>query len=106
MVAAEAQLNGIPVLAGGRGALPEVVGAGGLCLPIPADYTPESRTPPPAEDVAPWVDAIVGLWDDPGRYATASAAALAASERWHSEATLPNWERFLSGLTGTQNRSG
>lgn len=100
LVSAESQLNGIPVIASDRGALPEVVGSGGLCLPIPASVTPESRTPPTAEDVAPWVDAIIDLCDDPHRYATASAAARAASERWLPETTLPNWEQFLCRLTG------
>lgn len=47
----EAQLNGLPVLASNRGALPEVVGAGGLTLD-------------PHADVRQWVDALRRLYRD------------------------------------------
>lgn len=99
-VAAEALLNGIPVVASDRGALPEVVGAGGVCLPLPADLTPESRTPPSAADVRPWAEAVFRLWDDPVAYATASRAARDAATRWHPNAVVPRWEAFLAALAG------
>ena len=46
LVAAEAMLNGIPVLASNRGALPETIGDAGFLIDIPARYTPETRTCP------------------------------------------------------------
>ncbi len=52
LVAAEAMLNGIPVLASNRGALPETIGDAGFLFDIPARYTPESREVPTAEEVA------------------------------------------------------
>lgn len=97
-VAAEAMLNGIPVVASDRGALPEVVGSGGVCLPIPAHVTPDTRTPPLAEDVRPWVDAVLKVWDDPTAYAASSAAAREASAAWHPDTVVPQWERFLTDL--------
>ena len=39
LVAAEAMLNGIPVLASNRGALPETIGDAGFLFDIPARYT-------------------------------------------------------------------
>jgi glycosyltransferase involved in cell wall biosynthesis len=97
-VAAESMFNGIPVVASDRGALPEAIGSGGRCLPIPAHITPETRTPPSAEEVAPWIEAVLALWDEPVRYASASAAAEAASRAWHPEVVVPQWETFLTSL--------
>jgi glycosyltransferase involved in cell wall biosynthesis len=97
-VAAEAMFSGIPVVTSDRGALPEVVGTGGTCLPIPAHITPETRTPPTAEEVTPWVEAVIGLWDNATRYETASVAAKSASTAWHSGAVVPRWEEFLASL--------
>ena len=49
LVAAEAMLNGIPVLASNRGALPETIGSAGFLLDIPARYTSETRDVPTAK---------------------------------------------------------
>lgn len=62
----EATANGIPVVATDRGGLPERVGEGGVVLPLPVGLTPASRALPTAEEVAPWVDAIIRLWDEAG----------------------------------------
>ena len=80
-VAMEAMTNGIPVLASNRGGLPETIGnsphpnplpegegtSGGFLFDIPARYTPETRDLPTAEEVEPWVETIIRLWDDRGR---------------------------------------
>jgi glycosyltransferase involved in cell wall biosynthesis len=97
-VAAEAMLNGIPVITSNRGALPEVVGTGGVCLPIPAHVTPGTHTPPSAAEVSPWIDAILKLWDDTGAYASAVGAARSSCAVWHPEAVVPRWEQFLTTL--------
>jgi len=105
-VAAEAMRNGIPVVASDRGALPEVVGAGGVCLPIPADITPESVRPPTEDEVAPWIAAVLRWWDDPGAYAGASAAARAGATRWHPDVVVPRWEAFLTELAARPSGRG
>jgi glycosyltransferase involved in cell wall biosynthesis len=64
-VAAEAFMNGIPVLASRRGALPQTLKHAGVLLDIPEKYTPQTRTAPTADEVAPWLEAIEHLWDDP-----------------------------------------
>ena len=47
----------------GRGALSEVLPSE-FCLPIPERFTPFVNAPPTPDEVAPWVDAIIRLWDD------------------------------------------
>jgi glycosyltransferase involved in cell wall biosynthesis len=63
-VAVEALINGIPVLASRRGGLPEVLERVGFLFDVPERYTPESRQVPTADEVAPWVQTIIRLWDD------------------------------------------
>lgn len=93
-VAAEALLNGIPVVASDRGALPQVVGSGGVCLPLPEWLTADITRLPSEADMAPWAAAVTRLWDDP----TASAVATAWAGRWHPDTVTARWEQFLSAL--------
>ncbi len=53
-VIAEAQANGIPVIAADIPALREAIGAGGLTVPL--------------DDPAAWVDALRAVWSDAERY--------------------------------------
>lgn len=99
LVAAEALLNGIPVLASRRGALPEVVGECGLLLNSPDSYTADSREAPRPEDIEPWVEAILHLWDDPQVYAEASYRACRHAERWHEDRLAPLYRDFFASLT-------
>jgi glycosyltransferase involved in cell wall biosynthesis len=98
LVAIEAMLNGIPVVASDRGALTETLGRAGLLLPLPAHLTPASRHLPTADEVAPWVDAILRLWDDASFADEHRRRALAESRRWAPEVLKPRYARFLAGL--------
>ena len=82
--AIEAIINGLPVVASDRGALPEVLGSSGVALPLPDRVTPATRILPTAEEVVPWVAAIARLWDDPDHYAEHRRRALAEARRWES----------------------
>ena len=75
-VAAEAQVNGIPVVASDRGGLPEAVGPGGFLLLAEA----------PAED---WAEKIRELWTDQTLYDDLSAKALAHAARKEMD---PDWQ--------------
>jgi glycosyltransferase involved in cell wall biosynthesis len=97
-VAAEAMINGLPVLASDRGALPETVGDGGVLLPISDRYTPATRDVPTAEEVGPWVAALLRLWDDPARYDTLSRAARARADRWRPDRIAAEHDAFFRGL--------
>jgi glycosyltransferase involved in cell wall biosynthesis len=69
MVAAEAMAAGVPVVAAGVDAVPDVVGADGGVLV-------------PREDAAATAHAITALLDAPGRRAALSASARIRARRW------------------------
>jgi glycosyltransferase involved in cell wall biosynthesis len=98
LVAAEAMLNGIPVLGSNRGALPETIGDGGHLFDIPACYRPETRIVPTAAEVEPWVETIIRLWDDAAYYERWSDAARVHAERWRPERLAPIYTEFFSNV--------
>lgn len=57
-VAAEAMMNGIPVLASQSGGLPGNVGEGGICLPAPQATQQDWTRLPTDEEMRPWFDAM------------------------------------------------
>ncbi len=98
LVAVEAMVNGIPVVASDRGALPETLGGSGVVLPLPDRLTPFTRELPTAEEVAPWVEAIIALWDDPVWYAEQSRRAAAESVRWSTEVLGPQYTHLFENV--------
>ena len=99
LAAAEAMANGIPVLASNRGSLPEIVGDAGFLFDIPEKNTPASRELPTAEEVAPWVETIIRLWDDEEFYRFVSSRAKDRSNRWRPEQLAPRYREFFSNIT-------
>ncbi len=95
-VAAEAMINGIPVLGSTRGALPEVIDDEELLLDIPVQYTPESRELPTVKEVRPWIDAIQRLWDDDSYYSQVSQRCRRRSQRWNPQELVAEFERAIS----------
>jgi len=98
LAAAEAMTNGIPVVVSDRGALPETVGEGGIVLDIPARYTVRTTEVPTGEEVEPWVEAIIRLWDDGAFYRQQSDKSLAWSQRWSPERLRPLYVDFLRNV--------
>jgi glycosyltransferase involved in cell wall biosynthesis len=98
LVAIEAMVNGVPVIGSDRGGIPETLGNAGIVLPIPERITPITRMLPTAEEVAPWVEAVIRLWDDEEFYADHQRRALAESRRWSPEVREPQYVRFFSDL--------
>ena len=68
LVAIEAMINGIPVVGSDRGGIPETLGDSGFVLPLPDWMTSETDVVPTAQEVEPWVDTIVRLWEDEELY--------------------------------------
>jgi glycosyltransferase involved in cell wall biosynthesis len=98
LVAAEAMLNGIPVVASDRGALPETLGKAGLLLNIPERYTPQTKIVPSAEEVEPWIEMIIRLWDDDKLCEQASQAARRESHRWHPDRIAAIYREFFGSI--------
>lgn len=94
-VAAEALGAGVPVVASNRGALPETVGDAGILLDIPERLTPTSQEKPTAADAAPWVDAIISLWDDEKRRKTLRENGLQREKHWTEERVVELYETAL-----------
>jgi glycosyltransferase involved in cell wall biosynthesis len=99
LVAAEAMINGIPVLASNRGALPEIIGNGGDLFDIPERYTPDTRAVPTAGEIQPWVDRIINLWDDPVAYVEAGQRAHARAQTWRPDRIGPLYRSFFAGIS-------
>jgi glycosyltransferase involved in cell wall biosynthesis/GT2 family glycosyltransferase len=97
--AIEAMLNGIPVLGSNRGALPETLGEVAFRFDIPERYTPRTCTIPTEEEVEPWVETIIRLWDNPGEYQQASEAARQHAQQWTPERMAPIYKDFFSRIT-------
>jgi glycosyltransferase involved in cell wall biosynthesis len=98
LVAIEAMVNGIPVIGSDRGGIPETLGDSGFILPLPDRLTPATRLLPTPEDVAPWVEAIIRLWDDRASYAEHERRALSESRRWAPEILEPQYAHFFDSL--------
>ncbi len=98
LVAIEAMINGIPVIGSDRGGIPETLGDGGVALPLPERLTPESRILPSAEEVEPWVQAIIRLWDDQAWYQGQSNRGREQAERWHPDRLRPLYGEFFGGV--------
>jgi glycosyltransferase involved in cell wall biosynthesis len=99
-VAAEALANGVPVLGSRRSALVETLADAGFLFDVPAKYTTESREVPSAEEMAPWVDTILRLYDDEAFYQEQRRRCREAARVWRPEGVGDRYEAFLLGLTG------
>ena len=105
-VAVEALINGIRVLASTRGGMPEVLEHAGFLFAVPEQYTPASRVLPTAEEVAPWVETIIRLWDDAAFYEQEQRRCRAAAEAWRPERLAPRFEEFFARvLQDTRRRT-
>ncbi len=98
LVAVEAMINGIPVIGSDRGGIPEALGDAGIVLPLPERLTPFTRELPAPGEVAPWVEAIIRLWDDEEWYADRSLHARDESRRWDPEVIEPLYVEFFRSL--------
>jgi glycosyltransferase involved in cell wall biosynthesis len=104
-VAVEALLNGIPVLGTTRGGLPEPLEHAGFLFDVPDRYTPESRTVPTAEEVGPWIETIIRLWDDAAFYEQERQRCLAAAEAWRPERLAPRFGEFFTQVVHLSGRA-
>jgi hypothetical protein len=95
-IIAQAKRRGIPVLASNRGALLETLQEAGFLFALPSQFTPQTRLVPTAEEVAPWIEMIIRLWDDEEFYQHERRRCMAAAEAWGPERLLPRFEEFFA----------
>ncbi|MFN3152920.1 glycosyltransferase [Bremerella sp.] len=93
-VAAEAMMNGIPVIGSDRGSLPEVICDEQFSLPIPDYVTPGFRGEVSARDVEPWMQAIEKLCDDEEYYGNIVEQAVRQSDNWSEESIVAEFEQL------------
>ncbi len=98
LVAVEAMANGIPVIGSDRGGIPETLGDAGIVLPLPDRITQATRMLPTAEEVEPWVQAVIRLWDDAEFYEEHRQRALVEARRWEPEVLGSRYIEFFDGL--------
>jgi hypothetical protein len=93
---AEALVNGIPPVVSDRCGLAEVLNGAGFALPMPLDYTPESRAPLPLAAVEEWVDLVLRLVTEEAFYAGESEKARRAAHVFQPETLAPRYARFFT----------
>ena len=98
LVAVEAMINGIPVIGSDRGGIPETLGSAGIVLPLPDRITQATRMLPTAEEVEPWVQTVIRLWDDSAFYEEHRQRALVEARRWDPEVLEPQYVEFFQNL--------
>jgi hypothetical protein len=96
--------HGIPVLASERGAAAELFDQASLMGPLPGRLTPAAPAALTPAELAPWVDTVLALYDDPAFAATQRRLALRAGRRWSADQLAPAYARFLAGLAGRRLR--
>ena len=73
----------------------------GFLFDVPERYTPESVLVPTAEEMAPWIDSIIRLWDDRAFFERERQRCRAAAEAWKPEKLAARYDEFLKGLVRT-----
>jgi hypothetical protein len=104
LTALSALAHGVPVIASDRGAAPELLGGAGLVLPLPERVTAPVPTLLTPAERAPWVEAVLRLYDDQAFAAGQRGLALVAGQQWAAEKLAPRYARFLAGLAGLGGR--
>lgn len=98
--AVEAMLSGIPVIGSDRGGIPEVIGTGGIVLPIASRLTHDRPMLATVGEVGPWLNEIIRLWDDEAHYRELSRRATSSAARFdpnviadRADELLRQWSR-------------
>lgn len=97
-VAAEAIVNGIPVISSGRGGLEETMNGGGFVLPIHSDMRETSNSVPWTVRLEPWVELILELLQNDEFYFEASKRAREAGKIYDFESVSRQYLDWFGSL--------
>ena len=95
---AESMMAGTPVVASTRGALPEVVQDAGALLSISDRLTPDKFIIPEKEEVWPWIETILRIFDDQEYYLDLKHRGLLRASEWNMEDIVDKYEERLKSL--------
>jgi glycosyltransferase involved in cell wall biosynthesis len=104
-VAVEGMFNGIPTLASRRGGIPDTLGQSGFLFDIGSHHTTESRRVPTVQEVTPWVDTLVRLFDDPQFESEQRQKCLAEAERFMPERIIAAHADYLQLCASNSGKS-
>lgn len=99
---AEAMTNGVPVIAGDRADVKDIVGCSGFTLPLPIDYGPNTRAPLPAAAIEEWTELIARITRDEAFYAAESEKARKAAEAFNPQSLAPRYSEFFERVAGSE----
>lgn len=94
----EACSQGVPVVASDRGGTPELLGKGGLTLPIDSALDGRDWAMPSQTCVALWADVIERLMTDSDFYKVRQTAALKRWQAYKMSASTLRLKRQIEGL--------
>jgi glycosyltransferase involved in cell wall biosynthesis len=83
MIAIEANMNGIPVLASKVGGIPEMLDGAGYLFDPPQNILTDWTSPPPPDYLDQWIAVLDNLYSDPSAMSTAEKRAHAAGQRYN-----------------------
>ena len=98
--------RGVPVVASDRGGAAELLGGAAVTFPLPDRVTAGFTAPFQRAEIAPWVEAVLRLFDDPAYAARQRAAALVAGQRLAAAELAPQYARFLADLVARRAQPG
>lgn len=94
-VIAEAQLNGIPILASDTGGSAELIGQGGIILNVPEDVREKKTVPAPEEVARAWLNEIKKIWYDQVHY---EKLCVKVEQEALQHDLMQNAERFIKAV--------
>lgn len=90
--------RGVPVVASDCGATRELIGTAATTLPLPSGITAAFTARLQPDEVAPWAEAVLRLFDDPAFFQQRQAVAEFAGGQLSAGELAPRYARFLAGL--------
>jgi len=100
LAAAEAMVSGIPAVVSDRGALPEVVGDGGVVVRVPQQLSEDRVEPVEETHARKWLELFLRLDRDEQVYRQLSGRAAHRAAQWSPEKIVPRWEALLADSVG------